>query len=217
MRRSFVLSAACHGALLVALIFCVKVEPPQEVAAVFACAGEQPERIDPHEPDPAEPPLEAVREELPDLLDDLPSMPVDDFETIESPPVPRAMPDTRRLAVRLKRPLIQRPPPVARPAHRPIQVRGPSRAPARLGTAAPILYPRRARRRGLEGVVELRILVDRAGSVARVVILRSSGHPLLDDAAKSGVTGWRFTPALRLGDPVPAWIRRTVRFQLAAP
>jgi len=89
-------------------------------------------------------------------------------------------------------------------------------APAPRGTQASIAYPLRARRRGLEGVVELRILVDRAGAVVRVVVERSSGHELLDDAARAGVARWRFHPARRDGEPVAFWIRRVIRFRLDA-
>lgn len=43
-------------------------------------------------------------------------------------------------------------------------------------------YPRRARRRGLEGVVEVMFRLDRKGRVVQSQVDRSSGHDLLDEA-----------------------------------
>jgi protein TonB len=128
--------------------------------------------------------------------------------------------------VRLKRPLktsrvppaefAQAKPAPPEPAVQRAPARGVTSAARPRGNPASIEYPRRARRRGLEGTVELKIRIDEKGAVAKVVVEKSSGHAILDEAAKSGVARWRFHPALKDGAPVPAWIRRTIRFRLNA-
>lgn len=49
-----------------------------------------------------------------------------------------------------------------------------------------LVYPPAARRRGLEGMVELEILLDRQGGARDIRILRGSGARLLDQAALDG-------------------------------
>ena len=53
-------------------------------------------------------------------------------------------------------------------------------------------YPALARRRGIEGVVEIRVRVDAAGFVIERSIVVSSGSRLLDAAALQAVAKWRF-------------------------
>jgi protein TonB len=66
-------------------------------------------------------------------------------------------------------------------------------------------YPIIALRRGWEGVVVLRVEVDAGGKPVVVEIEKSSGHRVLDDAARRQVLGhWQFVPALRDGVAVPA-------------
>jgi protein TonB len=45
------------------------------------------------------------------------------------------------------------------------------------------VYPQVARRRGVEGTVELRFRIAPDGSVQAVEVLRSSGHAILDESA----------------------------------
>ncbi len=66
-------------------------------------------------------------------------------------------------------------------------------------------YPRDALRDGLEGTVLLRVLVDEQGRPLEVHVERSSGHRLLDRAAREQVLRrWAFMPAQRGGRPVRA-------------
>ena len=66
-------------------------------------------------------------------------------------------------------------------------------------------YPIIAVRRGWEGVVVLRVEVDSGGRPVAVGIEKSSGHRVLDDAARKQVLArWQFVPALRDGVAVPA-------------
>lgn len=59
-------------------------------------------------------------------------------------------------------------------------------------------YPELARRRHQEGLVLLAVKVTAQGRAGRVEIKKSSGFPLLDNAAAEAVRDWEFEPA-RLG------------------
>jgi protein TonB len=50
-------------------------------------------------------------------------------------------------------------------------------------------YPRDAIERGLSGMAEIRVLVDRDGRTREVLLRRSSGHAVLDAEARSMVAG----------------------------
>lgn len=75
-------------------------------------------------------------------------------------------------------------------------------------------YPRVARRRGWEGRVVLAVTVSAEGDVAALSVAESSGHALLDRAAKRAVRDWHFRPAERLGEPVRDRIRVPITFRL---
>ena len=75
-------------------------------------------------------------------------------------------------------------------------------------------YPIQARRRGLQGTVMLKVLVDAGGSVADVRLAESSGHSILDQAAINAVRGWIFTPGTTGGRPKQMWVMVPVRFVL---
>lgn len=76
-------------------------------------------------------------------------------------------------------------------------------------------YPRDAMREGLTGTVMLEVLVDIDGRPLSVRVARSSGHRVLDQAARRQVLGrWRFQPALQDGQPVQAIGLVPVEFNL---
>ncbi|MCL5060438.1 MAG: energy transducer TonB [Candidatus Thermoplasmatota archaeon] len=76
-------------------------------------------------------------------------------------------------------------------------------------------YPALSRRLGEEGTVRLSILVNPDGSVARLELARSSGHPRLDRSAMETVqSSWKFEPARRGGRPVAAWVIVPIQFTL---
>ncbi|MCL2924218.1 MAG: energy transducer TonB, partial [Trichodesmium sp. MAG_R04] len=52
-------------------------------------------------------------------------------------------------------------------------------------------YPGEAREKGLEGNPRLRIDIDFDGNVTNVRLEKSSGHPILDEAAINAVKGWK--------------------------
>lgn len=81
--------------------------------------------------------------------------------------------------------------------------------------ATPPPYPARARQRGWEGTVLLRVRVDERGMPREVQVERSSGHALLDRSASEHVLRrWRFQPARHDGRPAIAWARVPIGFRL---
>ncbi len=79
---------------------------------------------------------------------------------------------------------------------------------------APPAYPRRAIDLGQEGEVLIRALVGPDGESREIRIFRSSGVPLLDDAALRAVRRWAFEAAQINGRPIEAWVEVPVRFHL---
>jgi len=76
-------------------------------------------------------------------------------------------------------------------------------------------YPRQSMREGQQGLVLLRVLVDVNGWPQEVVIERSSGHRLLDQAALREVkANWRFQPAVVDGAAVWAFALVPINFSL---
>lgn len=76
-------------------------------------------------------------------------------------------------------------------------------------------YPVAALRAGQQGTVLLRVLVGTDGRAAEVSVQTSSGHRVLDLAARSQVLrNWRFQPAMRNGQAVQAYGLVPVSFSL---
>ena len=78
----------------------------------------------------------------------------------------------------------------------------------------PPRYPRKARRLGLEGRVILRVQVDENGKATSVMIAQSSGHDILDRAARKAIGRWRFMPAEQRGRSLASTIEIPVSFRL---
>jgi len=78
-------------------------------------------------------------------------------------------------------------------------------------------YPSLGLRRKLEGTVLLRVEVAADGSPRDVTVERSSGHRVLDDAARRQVLEhWHFAPAMRGGVAVPAIGLLPIQFRLTS-
>lgn len=73
-------------------------------------------------------------------------------------------------------------------------------------------YPDMAREAGVDGTVQLRVLVGKDGRVKDVHVDQSI--PLLDKAAVAAARQWVFTPALSNGHPVMVWVAVPIRFTL---
>lgn len=76
------------------------------------------------------------------------------------------------------------------------------------------LYPRVARENGWEGVVVLKVSVDRTGRPTAVEKESGSGHDVLDQSALKTVRTWKFRPATLGALPVDSTVRVPVRFKL---
>jgi len=75
-------------------------------------------------------------------------------------------------------------------------------------------YPRRARKKGLQGTVMLKVLVNAGGRVEDLKLLHSSGHAILDKAAMAAVKKWLFAPGAVNGTPARMWVKVPIRFKL---
>lgn len=86
--------------------------------------------------------------------------------------------------------------------------------PKPLATNARPAYPRRARKRGWQGVVVLKVHVSITGDVDEVEVADSSGYTDLDRAARRAALDWRFQPATEDGRAIDMWLLQPVRFEL---
>jgi len=103
---------------------------------------------------------------------------------------------------------------VRAPATRPKARQAPPRPATILAHVAPS-YPRTARRRGIEGAVGLRVVVEADGSIGSIDIVTSSGSATLDRAAVAAVNDWEFRPAEVRGQPVRSTLDLPmIRFKL---
>ena len=78
----------------------------------------------------------------------------------------------------------------------------------------PPIYPQAARQRGYQGTVILDFLVSKTGTVSDLRIYKTSGYPVLDQAAEASAKSWLFEPGLRGNQPVEMWVRLPVAFRL---
>ena len=72
-------------------------------------------------------------------------------------------------------------------------------------------YPEPARLSGWEGEVKLKFWVEREGVVSGAEVVKTSGYPLLDEAAKDSLKEWLFSPGT---GPERQWGTITFRFRL---
>lgn len=75
-------------------------------------------------------------------------------------------------------------------------------------------YPTSAKRRNIEGKVLLEVLVSVDGNAQKVVVSRSSGFAILDNAALEAVKNWRFVPAKKAGKAVAAQVTVPIEFKI---
>jgi protein TonB len=78
----------------------------------------------------------------------------------------------------------------------------------------PPIYPMRARRRGIEGWVKVRFIVNQEGRVEEIRILENHPRKIFDRPVIRCVSAWRFTPGTVEGVPVNTWVEATIRFDL---
>jgi TonB family protein len=78
----------------------------------------------------------------------------------------------------------------------------------------PPRYPWIARVNGWEGTAVIQVLVGLAGRAEQVVVRQSSGHAILDQAARASLQGWTFRPARKSGKDEASWVEIPVSFRL---
>ncbi|MCC4621548.1 energy transducer TonB [Xanthomonas cassavae CFBP 4642] len=70
---------------------------------------------------------------------------------------------------------------------------------------------------GVGGTSVLRVVIGNEGKPTDVSVTRSSGQPVLDEAALKRVREWQFKPATRNGQAVPQTIQVPVAFKPPVP
>lgn len=198
-KRSSAISAtlALHALAALAIL-----APPAFVAVEKAQEPlVQPITLKREEPPPPPPPiLEVVKPK--------PKAPV-----VRAPPKPepvRADPVVTAEPTTMSYPPVADPDPVAEPAA-PVET-----APSALAYSSmkPVAYPRIAATQRMEGTVILRVLVGADGVPQEIRIDKSSGHVVLDRAARDAVMKWRFEPGRRNGEPFAAYGLVPIAFKL---
>ena len=76
------------------------------------------------------------------------------------------------------------------------------------------VYPEKAEEAGIEGIVWVRSLINKDGSVVESQIGKTSGSKLLDKSALEAAKDCKFKPALQNGNPVATWVTYKVDFNL---
>jgi protein TonB len=83
-----------------------------------------------------------------------------------------------------------------------------------IASQLPPPYPYTARRRGIEGAVQVRFLVDERGRVQHLEILAAKPSGVFEDSILRTVPRWRFRPGLKDGQAVATWVETTIKFKL---
>ena len=102
------------------------------------------------------------------------------------------------------------PPPPAAPAH-PLRIS--HWAEGNLIYRVQPVYPALARQARIQGPVQLRAIVSKAGTIERLTV--ESGHPMLVKAAVDAVQQWRYRPYLLNEEPIEIETEITVNFVLS--
>jgi protein TonB len=159
-------------------------------------------------PPKAEPPKPAPPTELPK-----PKPVARPLERVVEQPVLTAPAETPSPIVAPAPPPAPPPAPVAVAPPAPLPVSAPIFSADYLDNPAPP-YPGMSRRMHEEGKVVLRVLVNPRGAADEVQVRSSSGHPRLDESAADTVKRWKFVPARRGAEAVPAWVLIPISFRL---
>jgi len=75
-------------------------------------------------------------------------------------------------------------------------------------------YPDKARERGIEGYVTLKLKVSASGDVAVARVVDAKPRGVFESAALEAVRRWQFDPGMYQGAPVETWVNQTLRFEL---
>jgi len=78
----------------------------------------------------------------------------------------------------------------------------------------PPAYPQAARQKGYEGLVLISVEILENGSPGQLLLKKSSGYEILDQAALSAVRKWKFFPAIKNSVRIRTWGNVPIRFVL---
>jgi len=81
-------------------------------------------------------------------------------------------------------------------------------------TQTPFLYPLRAKRTGIEGWVNVALLVGLEGNVEMVEVLEAEPAGVFEESVTRSIRAWRFSPAMVMGERVKTRVVTTIRFKL---
>jgi protein TonB len=76
------------------------------------------------------------------------------------------------------------------------------------------VFPYHARRRGIEGYVDIQFTVNAQGTVEDAQTLAASPSGIFENEALRAIRRWRFKPGIRNGKPVASRIQIRIRFTL---
>ncbi|RLC29765.1 MAG: hypothetical protein DRH32_06835 [Deltaproteobacteria bacterium] len=79
----------------------------------------------------------------------------------------------------------------------------------------PPIYPIQAKRRGIEGWVKVKFLVNRQGIVEKIKIVDSHPTDIFNRNVVRCVSSWRFKPGTVEGVAVNTWATQVLKFRLA--
>lgn len=136
------------------------------------------------------------------------------MQPVQASPLATAQPEleTPRLNLELN-PRLALGPAIAAPGPQRFSLGQVDRAPLSKGQVPPP-YPYLARRRGIEGAVTVRFLVDRQGEVRNLEVLQAKPSGIFEETVLKTVARWRFTPGVKDGEAVETWVETTIRFKL---
>ena len=75
-------------------------------------------------------------------------------------------------------------------------------------------YPPKAKKAGIQGTVEITVLVDRTGKVVSHRVTSTKVDPMLINAVVEKLSFLRYKPATKDGKPIPQHTKVTVKFDI---
>lgn len=78
----------------------------------------------------------------------------------------------------------------------------------------PLYYPPRAIEMGIMGTVSLRALVDKAGDIKQIIIVKSSNYKILDEATIKTVKLWKVNPIIKNNVSIGGWVEFSVNYNI---
>ena len=77
-----------------------------------------------------------------------------------------------------------------------------------------INYPRKAKRRNMQGEVLIEVWLDKQGNQIKRTVVSTSGYSLLDDTALTTIANWQFQPAQQGSIAIAHRVRLPITFKL---